>query len=249
MIRELRLVILLVLGSAVTACAQQAPSSTSPKPVWVNLSSGVYHCSGTEHYGTTKQGQYLPEAAAIDSGYRANGGKYCSAALAAQFGDGAGTVPPPPMLLPDSGPPLPSAGLTDCIVTRVKDGDTIDCMGRGAVRLIGIDSPERDQAPYGAMATDGLLALVSLRDTIQLSSDKEPRDRYGRLLAYAWRGGVSVNFLMIRQGWAVGLEYPPNLSYAEWFRAAEALAEQQQRGLWELNGFRCRPSKHRAGLC
>ena len=117
------------------------------------------------------------------------------------------------------------------------------------MRLIGIDTPERDQPPFGAMATDGLLALVSLHDTIQLSTDKEARDRYGRLLGYLWRDGVSVNFLMVRQGWAVTLEYYPNTSYAEWFRAAGALAEQEQRGLWKINGFQCRPSKHRAGLC
>ncbi len=99
------------------------------------------------------------------------------------------------------------------------------------------------------MATDGLLTLVSLRDTIQVSQDQESRDRYGRLLGYLWRDGVSVNFLMIRQGWAVSLEYYPNTSYAEWFRSAEALAEAEQRGLWAINGFNCRPSKHRAGLC
>ena len=229
---------------ATAACAQQP--APAPQPVWVNLSSGVYHCPGTEHYGTTKRGEYLPEAVAIDSGYRANGGRPCHPALESAP---PVAVAPPPTPLPDSGPPLPRAGLSACLVTTIRDGDTIECKGRGAVRLIGIDSPERDQDPFGTMATAGLRALIAVRDTIQVSGDREARDQYGRLLGYLWRGGVSVNFLMVRQGYAVALEYYPNTSYAEWFRAAEALAEQEQRGLWKLDGFDCRPSKHRAGLC
>ncbi len=236
---------MLLLGVTVPACAQRP----SPRPVWVNLSSGVYHCPGTQHYGATKRGEYLPEVTAIDSGYRANGDRFCNPALAAQYANPSDAVPPPPAPLPDSGPPAPTAGLTPCIVSKIRDGDTIECKGRGPVRLIGIDSPERDQEPFGAMATDGLLALVSIRDTIQLSQGEERRDQYGRLLGYLWRGGVSVNYLMIRQGWAVSLEYYPNTSYAEWFRNAEALAERELRGLWALKGFNCRPSKHRAGLC
>lgn len=229
---------------ATAACAQQP--APAPQPVWVNLSSGVYHCPGTEHYGGTKRGEYLPEAVAIDSGYRANGGRPCNPALETAP---LAFVAPPPTPLPDSGPPLPGTGLSACVVTRIRDGDTIECKGRGAVRLIGIDSPERDQDPFGTMATAGLRALIAVQDTIQVSGDREERDQYGRLLGYLWREGVSVNFLMVRQGWAVALEYYPNTSYAEWFRAAESLAEQEQRGLWKLNGFDCRPSKHRAGLC
>jgi len=244
MIRRSAVTALLLLGLATAACAQQPPPS--PKPVWVNLSSGVYHCPGTEHYGTTKRGEYLPEAVAIDSGYRANGGRFCNPALETAP---PAAVAPPPTPLPDSGPPLPETGLSSCIVTKIRDGDTIECRGRGPVRLIGIDSPERDQDPFGTMATAGLRALIAVRDTLQVSGDREARDRYGRLLGYLWRGGVSVNFLMIRQGWAVSLEYYPNTSYAEWFRAAEARAAQERRGLWKLDGFDCRPSRHRAGLC
>jgi endonuclease YncB( thermonuclease family) len=203
-----------VLASALLAtagCAQQPSTAAAPRPVWVNLGSGVYHCPGTEHYGTTKRGEYLPEATAIDSGYRANGGRPCNPALEMAS---PVTVAPPPSPLPDSGPPLPGTGLSACIVSRIRDGDTIECRDRGPVRLIGIDSPERDQDPFGAMATAGLRALIAVRDTIQVSGDREARDQYGRLLGYLWRGGVLVNFLMVRQGYAVALEYYPNTSYA-----------------------------------
>jgi micrococcal nuclease len=79
--------------------------------------------------------------------------------------------------------------------------------------------------------------------------DKDLRDRYGRLLAYAWYQGASVNWLMIRQGWAVSVRYPPNTRFAEIFDSAESRAHTEQRGLWRVDGFSCRPNKHRAGQC
>lgn len=243
--------LLLLAGAAAIACAQQPSHATksSPRPVWVNLSSGVYHCPGTEHYGTTKLGEYLAEADAVEQGYRPNGGRYCSPGEAATLDALRARRAPPPPTMADSGPPMPDGIPIRCVVAQVTDGDTIVCRGVGSVRLIGMDTPERDQPPFGAIATRGLLALLSVGDTVQLTSGQEPRDRYDRLLAYAWRDGASINWLMIRQGWAVALEYPPNTRYAEWFGRAEAAAEADSAGLWKIGGFTCRPSKHRAGLC
>ena len=47
--------------------------------VWVNTSSGVYHCPGTRYYGATKRGKYLSEEDARSQGYRAAYGKTCGA--------------------------------------------------------------------------------------------------------------------------------------------------------------------------
>jgi len=45
--------------------------------VWVNTSSGVYHCPGTRWYGTTKHGEYMTQAQAEDAGDRPAYGRAC----------------------------------------------------------------------------------------------------------------------------------------------------------------------------
>lgn len=45
--------------------------------VWVNTSSDVYHCPGTRWYGNTKQGEFMSQRKAQDTGKRPAYGKVC----------------------------------------------------------------------------------------------------------------------------------------------------------------------------
>lgn len=46
--------------------------------VWVNTSSGVYHCPGSRYYGGTKHGVYMTEVEARSKGYRAAYSRACT---------------------------------------------------------------------------------------------------------------------------------------------------------------------------
>jgi micrococcal nuclease len=149
----------------------------------------------------------------------------------------------------DSGARSPRRETVSCTVTRITDGDGIECEGIGRVRLIGMDTPELNQRPFGRQAAAALGALVRVGARVQLEPDVEARDRYNRVLAYVWVGGTMINWRMVREGWAVLLTYPPNVQYVDAFTDAERRAREEGRGLWGSGGFECLPRDHRAGRC
>lgn len=52
--------------------------------VWLNTQSGVYHCRGSQYFGSTKRGRYLTESAARAGGYRPAYGRSCGPAARAR---------------------------------------------------------------------------------------------------------------------------------------------------------------------
>jgi hypothetical protein len=76
----LRVTPLEALGPAPAGAAPvrvASPADTSTIRVWLNLSSQVYHCPGTEYYGRTARGEFLSEAEARRRGGRPAGGRPC----------------------------------------------------------------------------------------------------------------------------------------------------------------------------
>jgi micrococcal nuclease len=144
----------------------------------------------------------------------------------------------------DSAEPLGPATAT---VTHVVDGDTIDVSltggGDDTVRYIGIDTPEtvKPDTPVqcgGPEAHAVNERLVGGR-TVTLRFDAEPRDVYGRLLAYVYlpgagRGGrpLFVNAELARRGLARTLTIPPNDTFAKLFERLAARAGTEARGIW-----------------
>lgn len=124
-------------------------------------------------------------------------------------------------------------------VVRVVDGDTavVEFGGREErLRYIGIDTPESVQPGrpvecFGPEASRRNTDLVAGR-RVQLEIGAEPRDRYGRLLAYVRIGERMVNEELLRGGYATVLTIPPNDRYADRFDRAEAAAQRSGQGLW-----------------
>jgi micrococcal nuclease len=147
------------------------------------------------------------------------------------------------------GPPAPLREVRPCTVTRIVDGDTLDCVPLGRVRLIGMDAPERGQAPFGAAAAEALAALIPESGEILLEADVDDRDQYDRALRYVWIDGRLANWVLVRTGYAVLLTYPPNVQYVESLIAAQAAAREEAAGLWDAGGFACPPQEYRRGSC
>jgi micrococcal nuclease len=125
------------------------------------------------------------------------------------------------------------------------DGDTVRVRVLNApgevravetIRFIGVDTPETVD-PSEPVGYFGKEASDFTRDRllgrpVYLAFDWDLRDRYGRLLAYAYTGdGVCFNALLIREGYGFAYtQYP--FQFMEEFRALERRARREKRGLW-----------------
>jgi micrococcal nuclease len=136
--------------------------------------------------------------------------------------------------------PDPPKDAVTAKVQRVVDGDTFIATVRSRrerVRVIGVDTPEsvdpnRPDEPFGEEASTFAKHYLD-GETVQLAGDAEPRDRYGRMLAYVWlRDGTFWNALLAAEGYAQQLTIPPNVTYASLFRRLVGEARRNDRGLW-----------------
>jgi micrococcal nuclease len=124
-------------------------------------------------------------------------------------------------------------------VVEVVDGDTIRVARGGQhdiVRLLGVDTPEtvHPQRPVECFGPEAR-AYTSFRlagARVQLEDDAEPRDRYGRRLAYVLLEGERFNDELLRLGYAQLLVIEPNVAHAREMLRAELGAKRGHVGLW-----------------
>ncbi len=134
-------------------------------------------------------------------------------------------------------------------VSWIYDGDTIKVAGIGKVRLLGIDSPEKEDSPRDdyylrrhQFSRDSLRRIAQLAlkfnirqlkgRRIELQFDREKTDRYGRTLAYViLPDGRMLNRLLLEQGLAT-VYRRFDFRLKKDFLRAEKTARDQKRGLW-----------------
>jgi len=120
------------------------------------------------------------------------------------------------------------------------DGDTVLArLRRGRVekvRLLGVDTPEvvdprKPVQCFGHEASAYTASRLLGRD-VTLELDAEPRDKYGRLLAYVLVDGHRFDDELLARGYARLLVIPPNGAHARAMLRAELDARAARRGLW-----------------
>ncbi len=84
------------------------------------------------------------------------------------------------------------------VVARVIDGDTFVLQGGDRVRLLGIDTPEKDEPFYEEAKQE--LSHFALGKAVRLEYVKNRRDHYGRLLGYAYVDSLFVNKAILDNG-------------------------------------------------
>ena len=127
-------------------------------------------------------------------------------------------------------------------VVRVVDGDSVEGAYHGrseSVRLIGIDTPETVQptepvACWGPRASAAAQRLLGgQRVEVRFDPTQGRRDVYDRLLAYLIiPGRGDFGALMVRRGDAAEYTYDSAYARQALYRAAEAQARAENRGLW-----------------
>jgi micrococcal nuclease len=120
------------------------------------------------------------------------------------------------------------------VVKKVKDGDSLTLANGAEVRLVGIDTPEKD-SPLADKARQFARELLE-GSTIRLVPAKEPMDRYKRNLAYIFieseDGEILVNAEIVKLGYAYAWPYKPNFAHREEIFSAQKEAQTAKRGLW-----------------
>ena len=134
-------------------------------------------------------------------------------------------------------------------VTWIYDGDTLKVDPHGKVRLIGIDTPERENSKRDSYLIKKGISATRQREIYQqaktfninqvkgqlviLTLDDPERDRHGRLLAYLHLpDGRMLNRVLLEQGLAV-VYRRFSFRMKEDFLTAETAAMKNKKGLWE----------------
>lgn len=126
-------------------------------------------------------------------------------------------------------------------VARVIDGDTIELYGGTVVRYLSMDTPEtvKPNTPVECMGPEASARNKQLVDgkTIEILSDKEDADRFGRKLRYVFADKVFVNAQLVWEGLARASIFDSDERFAQTIVQFERAARDAQRGGWKTCGW------------
>ncbi len=120
-------------------------------------------------------------------------------------------------------------------VAAIIDGDTMELAGGDRLRLLSLDTPEKDE-PYYREAT-AFLMEAAMGKTVRIEFAQTRRDRYGRLLGYVYIDTILLNEAILENGLGnLYLFADTDLDRPETGRmlAAQRRAIAAGRGIWSI---------------
>ena len=131
-------------------------------------------------------------------------------------------------------------------LVEVIDGDTIKVKYNGkteTIRYLLIDTPEvrhptLGKQPGGEEASNRHKELMKAGQ-VSIEFDVGDRmDDYGRLLAYVYIDGKSVQKTLLTEGLGrVAYIFPPNTRYLDEYEKAQETAKEAKLGIWEVENY------------
>ncbi|MFL9813412.1 thermonuclease family protein [Stutzerimonas sp. VN223-3] len=132
-----------------------------------------------------------------------------------------------------------SGPLSQVVVAKVIDGDTLRLEDGRNVRLIGLNAPEvgrkgRNAEPFAEAAKRRLQALISASDGhVNLRLGQDAKDHYGRVLAHVFNErGENLEAALLAEGLGYFVAIAPNTLLASCHRGAERKARATGKGVW-----------------
>lgn len=117
-------------------------------------------------------------------------------------------------------------------VVRVIDGDTFESSGGEIIRLIGINTPEKNDIFFEESKEHLENYILNKNVTLVKDYYSSNRDRNGRLLRYVYLENTDVNLKMISDGYAFAyLKY--KFGKANNYRQEQLNANASGKGIWE----------------
>ncbi|MQR96876.1 thermonuclease family protein [Fictibacillus phosphorivorans] len=130
-------------------------------------------------------------------------------------------------------------------VEKVVDGDTIKVRLDGkleTVRFLLVDTPEsvhpsKPVQPFSKEASTYTLRMLEDAN-VELELGIGERDKYGRLLAYVYADGQSVQENLLKKGLArVAYVFEPNTKYVEQYERLQKHAQKKGVGIWSVENY------------
>jgi len=117
------------------------------------------------------------------------------------------------------------------------------------VRLLGIDTPEYTQDPWGKRAREFVLENIQQGEVLAVETVEPRRDKYGRLLAFVFfedeKEKKFLNEEILEAGFAELYILNKWNSYNSRLKEAEASAREQSLNIWSSNGLKMSPYQYR----